>query len=670
MLLPAVRAAVPSQSIWQGLGKGWALINPAAVYQQGNPAAHVIDAILLFIIIFVSVFDIARSKVGGRQFPKSVAAAMGLIVWLPLVIYLNANGQLLLTNIWTVSASIIILTLNVALLFQKYAASLGKTTKRWKILSFLLALGVVGAGMTGFLQRAIATSATEQSVKGWMTYIYGMGWPLALIFGLGMLLLSATGGYALGRQDRMRDVASKSDDAEKRARKERRQRNKEGKKDDKFLKRAERIETEASADAASLRAQDRGLGQRLQVLRVQLQDLSDHVKSYAEWKRKNKHDLPSNYKDSLVAAAKSWETLLQSFEEDVEKFATTLKKEANTIASNVKINLDELHTRRQQLEGTKANIDSIRNDVESIRRDAAKALAAAAKVKQRSVQAQDEEGSLAEYFKNNTNDLRKFANLADSQRGIIEEQERAVATYDTDAQRLDSAMRQVESTERLVRNAENDIGEMLDEVVKDVRSAREDIRNGLENVRVSRTQNAVRAIDKAIATVAKTNQLASRQSEAAQNAENVIEEQERAWDQFSTIDDGLIGKLLNAAERAKELFIASDLVEEIFDGALILEERLKQLRIAMEYNKKDHRGEWFKRQQVATKVLNDARSEISRKLEAVIRRAARKQTTVEMANTLREMRALAEGLIAAVTQDEGAVRRDALAKLKAVRAAV
>jgi len=162
---------VSANALIETLGRGWELINFAEVYSRGGAPAQFIDAILTFLIVFTVVFNTLSR--GEKKMPKPVGIAVGLMVWLPLVIYLYNTQILLLNQFFSVLTCVVILTaVAYRALHTGFISLAGKDGNFIKVLAFLLAASLVSGVLGGFLEQSQTSSAAGASAKDTAVTLY------------------------------------------------------------------------------------------------------------------------------------------------------------------------------------------------------------------------------------------------------------------------------------------------------------------------------------------------------------------------------------------------------------------------------------------------------------------------------------------------------------------
>jgi hypothetical protein len=307
LLAAAMVAGQPNA--WEVLATGWDQIMP----RYDGQVAHLIDAIITFLIVFMTVFEVGKKS--GKM-PKSVAVGMGLMLWLPLVVFLNQTGRLLFQNAFVIIGGWLIAALWVFVitngLINQARGEQGRALQKISVAAF--AVMVTSVIFVPVLQTAVTHSQTEQMVVEAalsIAMVAGALLPLLVIFGL-YKWFQLGGGDSFRMRRSSNRLSSKGRALDKAAGYVGdaigNARTKRG-----HLKQMKRWAAD-QADFAQKYAENGGslakLDVWLQSVHGQLLRIQESLQKYRAWIEKN-GELPQAYKDKLEVQANQWKQQLQ-----------------------------------------------------------------------------------------------------------------------------------------------------------------------------------------------------------------------------------------------------------------------------------------------------------------------------------------------------------------------
>lgn len=352
----------------------------AQFYASNAAGAHAVDAIILFFILFQTVYSIAVHK---AKLPKSASIGLGLLIYLPAVFYMAREGIMLLNNIW----SLFIITVLLFAMGYRWANSmmLEADFNRWLRRGLATASGLILVLAFPFqmAKHAVAQSEASQAALDWFFASYGFLWLFAVI-----AIIAGIVKVGTMTRDRLQGSSNpRKDPLLKRLRKDKgdeltwRQKRQERKQAQKALKdvasSAESTlnQLKGNVDESMKRAADIVAYLRDQV-KPAAEALRGPLKQYQDYKSQQKKPLGRQIVKALETQALGWQTVFRDTISQVKEIAFDQRKEdlldkdkVFDRFSNIEEKIDEIEKKFEVLQsGTDTDVRKVRKVADDVRK--------------------------------------------------------------------------------------------------------------------------------------------------------------------------------------------------------------------------------------------------------------------------------------------------------------
>ena len=386
--IPYAAAALPGQNVWQPIGETFAMIWPPYAGQVG----HAIDAILLFMILTMTVVDIAKRT---NKVPVKAAWAVGIGLWLSITVPLYTSGRLLFNNPWFAFLGFLITTIVFASLLKGVFERIFNNRAhimQW-VVSLCIAILAVGSLFAAVLENLDVRTPAEEFITSFMFALIALAAPILLIVATIAAINVYKSGTAKGR-------VNNTDKARKQIKKQLGNQRKEQQKIESARKQEDLLkglETQREGLEKELFNLEESVGedlvrikQRADALLKNINEVTPRIKEYATYAQENRgrfkktqatiensvgegysnrNDLPSEYYAQLDAIAASYEKELDALVEDIKNLEHHVLEEQQKIHGIQTQDFDKrVDAYEKQLDDSLTQIDQVINDLEYIER--------------------------------------------------------------------------------------------------------------------------------------------------------------------------------------------------------------------------------------------------------------------------------------------------------------
>lgn len=311
-------SASTAGNLWRSLADVFSVIWPT--YQ--GPVAQVIDAILLFLIVTMTIVEVSKKT----NVPKTAAWGVGIALWLAVAVPLIASGRPLLSNAWVASIAFLIIAIVLTVLLKGGFSAL---TDRWGWQQWAIAGGLAvsaaGSLFHNILNTITAVTESERAVLSWTLAIIDIGFPFAL---LAVLIAGVTGfAWHKGRNNTdtvdTNTVKSLDRNYSDYISHEQEHLDEEQKHEEyleELLEHERRVDDELREEKETNNKLEQ-LRDYLSTLESSAQDFAKTIKEYENWTQTNNTQLPTKYQQRLKEIARGWGERMSSVEELIKEVA-------------------------------------------------------------------------------------------------------------------------------------------------------------------------------------------------------------------------------------------------------------------------------------------------------------------------------------------------------------
>ncbi len=318
---------------------------------------HLIDAILLFMLVTMTVVDIAKRT----SVPKKAAWAVGIGLWIAIVVPLQQSGRLLFQNAWFAFLGFLILTLVLAgLLKGLFEKPFGKRAKiaQW-VVAVCISVLAAGSIFAAVLRDLDIRSNQEEFIVSLMYAAIALALPLLFITAA-ILAYNLATKHKLGAGNKSTNTLDKArktalDKQQKQQKKQQEERDLE-EKHEKYLGELENQLNTFSEKVTEVNKQDLSTLQQINAYIKQLIESANEfektIKSYAKWLNNNSSKTASflhKTKNKVGEDQGTARQLDKSYYEQLDQLADQWTRSVASLQETV----NELRDRRTSLSFTK-----------------------------------------------------------------------------------------------------------------------------------------------------------------------------------------------------------------------------------------------------------------------------------------------------------------------------
>ena len=315
LAIKPVQAAVPGQNIWEPIGLLFVSIWP----EYSGATAQLIDAIILFVIITLTVVEVSKKT----SVPKTAGWGIGIAMWLAAVIPLQQQGILLFEQSLFAFVGFLITTLFFMKILKGLFTQLFGEQAVWAQWMMAASISLVGTGsLFGAILQSNNLQVSNDPLIQVMTGAVALAIPLAFISAAILATKIAKKTSASESTFSTKDTKKASSTANKLTESEQKDQEllkkhnqylegllrNQDQTDKKLLRHEQELETEAEAVHAYIGT-----------LMTAAQQFRSTISQYRAWMNQNNANLPKEYYLKLQEIADGWRERLSQIKEKVSR---------------------------------------------------------------------------------------------------------------------------------------------------------------------------------------------------------------------------------------------------------------------------------------------------------------------------------------------------------------